>query len=422
MPDLDQLLDGARHDVAHAAAYAAVVPDYRSIARRGQKRRNTKYGLLAGAAALAVVGAVGVTQIGGGGGSNEPGPVERPSPTVTDPVRAVEGDHPIVDGAGARPVAVAVSPGDPETMAVVWERGAKRAVVVTDDGFATRRVVRTLPITSLYAGPDGSFVVVEGWRADSLRIVDAGGRDEVVRDSGAEAPLAEGELAVVTGRPGVDRGVLAVDVSTGDAHPVPVPDGVHQLWVHGGRLMGLGGGSAEMSYHWDDDGGATWQDADLAVNPGALGVVVPGPAGGPHAIIESSYRGAAPYPVVSVQHATASEVWSLKYIGDGSVTFSSAFHYGDEVRFFGTVWDEQGTEAVDHGLFRIAEGETRFVPSEDIEKVSTSRPDVTDLQDVPIVGLENADGPVIWIPGVPGQGSVWRSADGGVTWEEHAAR
>lgn len=75
------------HDIAHAAADAARVPDFDDVLVRGRRHRNRRQGLVAGAAAVAVAAILGVTQVVGGGDDGAPQPAPRPTevPTGSDP-------------------------------------------------------------------------------------------------------------------------------------------------------------------------------------------------------------------------------------------------------------------------------------------------------------------------------------------------
>jgi|GEM_PF-4139728 len=72
------------HDIAHAAADAARVPDFDDVLAKGRRHRARRQGFAVGAAAIAVATIVGVTQVVGGGAGDRapepaPGPTEVPS-------------------------------------------------------------------------------------------------------------------------------------------------------------------------------------------------------------------------------------------------------------------------------------------------------------------------------------------------------
>lgn len=422
MPDLDQLLTADAGGVGRAAAAAAVPPDFGAIVRRGRRRRNVRTGVSVGAAAAALAGIVGMTQVLGGPTPAPPQPAGSSTPTVsitdsagtTDAADATADVAAVVDHPDARPVGIAVTPGDPDTKAVVWQRGNRWALAVTDDGFVTRTLLAVPPGTDPVPGPEGTFVLTGGWRADSLRIVDVDGRNEAITDRGPVAPVDGGEIAVVQGEPGQDQTVVAVDVAAGTAHPVETPPDLYDLRSYALRLQGLSvaDDGRTMVHHWSDDGGATWEVEDLGSEQ-AFGGIVPSPIGGPRAVIESG-DGATLFPFVALHHAQPPGASSrTPFAGPASMTLTSTFFYGDEVRVVGTLWDDSGQEAVDSGTWVVGADGT-------VEKVVSDTPEVSDRQDVPLICLEYVDGPVVWTAGE--DGDVWRSADGGATWERHAAR
>lgn len=74
------------HDIAHAAADAARVPDFDDVLANGRRQRTRRQGVAGGAAAVAVAVILGVTQVVGGGDAGPPEPSPSPDvPTGSDP-------------------------------------------------------------------------------------------------------------------------------------------------------------------------------------------------------------------------------------------------------------------------------------------------------------------------------------------------
>ncbi len=127
---------------------------------------------------------------------------------------------------------VAVSPGDPETKAVIWqycggERGCDSqqfALTVTADGFKTSHdIALPGPVwPDMQAIDTDTFYVAvrpNGW------LVDSNGSVSQVQVRQAARPLAPGEVFVVGPPPiGATNANLALDPETATAHFIPTPE------------------------------------------------------------------------------------------------------------------------------------------------------------------------------------------------------
>ncbi|QSR27611.1 hypothetical protein CFH99_18465 [Nocardioides aromaticivorans] len=414
MTDVDQLFgDDDAGVVARQAAEAATVPDFAVLARRGRARRTRRQAAAVGAAALAVAGVMGVVQVVGGGDTSGPPDPVGPGPTTTTAGTSEAALAAFVDGQDGPPLALAVAPGDTDAMATLWQDGEVRDVLaVTDDGFATRRLIELPSGSRVTAGPEGRFVVRRGWDDSSIALVSTDGREEAVRISGAEGPLAAGEVPVDTLDPDTAEHRLVAVGSDGTGHPVTAPDGLQQVTWFGLRLAGFASAADGVDYHWSDDGGTTWQRHHLS-GPFLPGLVLTA-AGQDHAVIEGG-DGATLFPLDVVDRAPSATPadWTRTTIDvpDSHVTTTAAWLQDGEVRVLATRWDDIG-QGFDAGVWRVV-GDT-------LEPVASDQPGVTGNSDAAPLLVEYLDGPVLWVPGADGE--VWRSADGGGHWERFATR
>ncbi|WP_182377363.1 hypothetical protein [Nocardioides sp. WS12] len=418
MADIEQVLNGERGDVARLAADAAQVPDFESLARRGRGRRTRRQAGALAAAALAVAGIVGAVQVfGNGDGDVRPGPADTPSPTAP---ASEASDGPsqaelaaVVDAADASILSMAVTPGDPERMAVLWQWEDQRWVLAwTTDGFATRSLRAVPSGSSLTAAADGAFVLREGWEGAVLRLLDDEGVSDPVAVADKVEPVGAGEVPVVLAPEEGGTPVIAV-AADGTGHPIPVRAGLDSLQSFGNRLAGFTYGDG-LTYYWSDDGGATWQDADPG--PGEFPpLVVQSAIGQDHAIFEGG-DGATLFPFVAIRTASAAapDQWTRTEAEKGVdyFTLGGAWNEDGEIRVLASRWNDKD-RLVDAGVWRVVGGS--------LEKVAGTHPEVTDSPDVAPLGFEYVDGPVVWVPGT-NPGEVWRTTDGGATWEQFAAR
>lgn len=424
MADIEQILNGERGDVARLAADAAQVPDFDSLARRGRGRRTRRQAGALAAAALAVAGIVGVVQVlGNGDGDVRPGPAETPSQTPSQapsqaPTEGVDGPSQaelagVVDADDASMYSMAVTPGDPGSMATLWQWEDQRWVLAwTSDGFATRSLRAVPSGSSVTPAADGTFVLREGWEGAALRVIDGDDVGDPIDVSLDESPVGAGEVPVVL-VPETGGSSLVSVSADGEAHTVPVPAALDSLQSFGNRLAGFVYGDG-LAYHWSDDGGATWQDADPG--PGEFPpLVVQSAIGQDHAIFEGG-DGATLFPFVAIRTASAAAPaqWTrTEAEKDGDhVTLGGAWNEDGEIRVLASRWNSED-RLVDAGVWRVVGGA--------LEKVTSNHPEISDQSDIGALAFEYVDGPVVWVPG-KGPGEVWRTTDGGATWEQFAAR
>jgi hypothetical protein len=294
-------------------------------------------------------------------------------------------------------------------MATVWRRGESHTVLaVTADGFASRTLLE-VPLGSIVEpGSATAFVLREGWDGERLRVVDSDGSSVPVTVSHAERPVRGDEVPVVVGDP--QSRIVAVSAD-GNAHRVPTQEGLVQMHALAGRLIGTSHGDG-TTYHWSEDGGAGWQSAEL--DGEFLPMPVWSPVGQAHAVIEGG-DGATLFPLTGLQFASASapDDWTRTPFHDqGNLTVGAAWLEDGEVRVLGTLWGPEPFSAEDAGVWRLVDGR--------VEKVASSGLSAADLTDVHPVAIQHVDGPVIWIPGK--DGTLWRTDDGGATWERFSAR
>jgi hypothetical protein len=400
------------HDIAQAAADAAQVPDFGDVLARGQRRRNVRHGLVAGAAALAVATIVGATQVLGGSNGRDLEPA--PSPTVTTTEisdgGAAGGPERIIDDPGAR-IGDAAITADGAT-AVFWRLLDQQpwALAVTDDGFATRSEWRLAIPGDVTPAGDG-FLISDQARA-KLWLVDPAGERVRVVIGGPEGPVGEDEVPI-----GMGTVLVAVDPLTATAHPVPVPGATYDVGTYGGRLSGIttvidGAGGRVATYHWSDDGGASWQTASF--DPGELGSpeVVPTSAGADHVIIMLG-DGATIGPLMAVltMELGADDFTQTDYEGE-QASQSGAFVVDGELRLFADLWGDGSGPPRESGLYRWADGA--------LERIPSAHPEITDVQDRSLVDVAaTADGPRLLMAS---GAALFASADGGVTWDELPAR
>lgn len=406
------------HDIARAAADAARIPDFADLQRRGERRRNVRTGLAAGAAALAVAGILGATQLLGGDGGEDISPAPSPAPSET--THETESTGPtgaaaIIDHPDAQVVDAAVTPGDVDNRAVVWRvvDKVKHGLAITDDGFITRTDVLLPHAADVVAGVDGRFLVRDRVILDRLWVTDVGGELVRVQVSGAEAPVGPGEVVVW-----IETGLVAVDTGTGAAHPVPMsPGGDWEVREHAGRLTATSthissNGDRTSTYHWSDDGGATWQRQTF--EPGELGnaEVVPTPAGSEHVVLLLG-DGATIGPLTAVltMPAEGGGFTTTEYDGE-QTSQSGAFVVDGELRLLADRWGDGTGPPTESGLYRWDAGT--------LVRIAVDDPDPTAIPERTLVATDTSEAaPVRW---VAAGDELFESANGGLAWDELRAR
>lgn len=400
------------HDIARAAAEAADTPSFDDVVARGRRLRGRRQALAVTGSALAVAAVIGATQLLGMGGGHhkiEPGPAHQPS--VSGSVHATGPADRVVDAPGAW-IADATLIGDGGA-AVVWRERPHEdwAVAVSGDDFATRAA---LPLP--YAGDvvaAGERVIVRDEAHLRLWVVDPSGVRRPVGLAGGVGPVASGEVAVTQSR----WGLVAVDPVSATAHRVPEPaGGVVDVDAYGGRLSFVsehvtGGATDTVTYHWSDDGGATWASAAFDKVWNSTVQIVPTGSGADHVLaISTSNKAIKPLGSVLTLPAGGGAFTETQYAGPVA-TFSGAWVVDGQLRLLGDIWG-RSTRPEESGVFRWVGGR--------LEHVSSSAPQATDAEQSALVDVDDTDGgPSLLIAvGV----SLYRSTDGGTTWDEIAAR
>lgn len=413
--------DHGADGIALRAADAAEVPDFDGIARRGRVRRTRRRVGALGVVAATVVGVVGVTQLAGGGTPDrrpsqiDVPPTELPSPTAGDDGDGVtpRGLAGTVDAADASVLDLAVVPGKSERMATLWQEPDDEqhwVLAVTGDAWETRQLLQVPWGSDVVPGPDGWFVLREGWSGE-IRHLDADGGGDAFGPVGADAPMVDGEVMVQTGEPGSLR--LVAVATDGSAHQVPLPDGVQQLESYGGRLTAFAGLDGAIEMHWSDDGGASW--GRRRFEGSFLAGFVSSAAGQDLAMIEGG-DGATLFPLDAVNRAAndAPDAWTRAEIDvpDSHVTTTAAWLQDGELRVLATRWNDDERTGWEAGVWRV-DGST-------IRKVASDHPEITGGADLPMLLVTFDGGPDLWVHGATGE--AWRSRDGGEHWQRYALR
>lgn len=399
------------HDIAQAAADAAQVPDFADVLARGERRRHQRHALVAGAAGLTVAAVVGATQLLGGSNGRDLQPAPTPPVTTTEISDGVAADGPerTIDDPDARIGDAAVT-ADGAT-AVFWRLVDREpwALAVTDDGFVTRSEWRLAIPGEVIAA--GDRFIVRDQALSKVWVVEPDGERRRVEVTGPVRPVGEGEVPVATSA----DGLVAVDPGTATAHPVDMPETAFDVEAYGGRLTAIstvidGSGQREATYHWSDDGGASWQTAPFA--PGVLGLpaVVPAPAGAEHVLTLTGDGGGSLISVLTMP-AGGGGFAATEY--DGELTsVVGTFVVDGEVRMFADLMGDGSGPPRESGLYRWTDGR--------LDRITTEAPEVTDGQDRALVDVDaTPDGPRLLLAS---GAALFASVDGGLTWDELPAR
>ncbi|MBU2696208.1 hypothetical protein [Pimelobacter sp. 30-1] len=348
---------------------------------------------------------------------------ERPaSRPASRPVEAAVDVGLDVDAPEASLLALVVTPGAVERRVSVWQSRTDDGawvLALSDDGFATRRLLEVPAGTEVAALGAGRYALREGWDATGFRVVGAApGADRTVRVAGPPAPLGAGEALLSRGEPGRLR--LVGVAADGRAHPVPAPRGLHEVSGAGtDRIAGLAF-AGRKTYHWSEDGGATWRRSRLGrgTSPTFLARRVPTASGQPHVVLEGS-DGATLFPFVALWRAPArGGPWTRTPIApvpgrgrrDGHVTTTGGWMGADgEVRVLASVGPRSG-------MWRVAGGR--------LDRVRGDRPRVVGVPEVSPLLVETgagvAPGAAVWVGGAPGE--AWCTVDDGRHWTRFATR
>ncbi|KAB2811780.1 hypothetical protein F9L07_07980 [Pimelobacter simplex] len=333
---------------------------------------------------------------------------EPPAPAEAEV--AVEAEAAVVDAPDASLLALVVTPGAVERRVSVWQDRADDSawtLALTDDSYATRRLLEVPAGTQVAALGAGRYALREGWDGARLRVVGADpAADVAVRLGRRPGPLAAGEALLVRGDPGRLR--LIGVAADGRAHPVPAPKGLSEVGGQGAVLDGLAF-AGPTAYHRSDDGGATWQRSVLGEGPGFLAMRVPGAV---PVVLEGS-DGATLFPLVAVWRAGTT--WTRTAIHPGGrahLTTTGGWVGADGVvRVLATRWDAHETSGRS-GVWRVV--------GDRLERVASDQPRVTDVPEAAPLLVEPGARPAVWVAGTPG--TAWRSQDDGAHWTRFATR
>lgn len=341
-----------------------------------------------------------------------PAPVTRPT-SEAEAEATAEVEVEVVDSPDANLLALVVTPGAVERRVSVWQDRADDSawtLALTDDSYATRRLLEVPAGTQVVAVGAGRYALREGWAGARLRVVGADpAADVAVRLGRRPGPLAAGEALLVRGDPGRLR--LIGVAADGRAHPVPAPKGLHEVGGRGADIDGLAF-AGPTAYHRSDDGGATWQRTLLGEGPAFLALRVPGAV---PVVLEGS-DGATLFPLVAVWRAGAGGTrWTRTAIDPGGrahLTTTGGWVGADGVvRVLATRWDAHETSGRS-GVWRVV--------GDRLEHVASDRPRVTDVPEAAPLLVEPGARPAVWVAGTPG--TAWRSQDDGAHWARFATR
>ncbi|MEZ0579332.1 hypothetical protein [Nocardioides sp. MH1] len=220
------------HDIAHAAADAARVPDYDQVLAKGRRHRARRRGIAVGAAALAVATIVGVTQVVGGGDGGAPEPAPSPDvPTGSDPTNIpywVDGTLHVGDESIETDLASTLFVAGTTVVGSTDEEGRSEYALVDGDGLVP--IVESEHAVQPAISPDGEMVVLlESTSSVEQRLSawDVETRSEI---ASVEIPLDKAQPEFVVGIDR-DRRVFLTDQRDSALMWVPGDDPVPLLGV-----------------------------------------------------------------------------------------------------------------------------------------------------------------------------------------------
>jgi hypothetical protein len=228
---------GLDPEIVRSAEDAARKPDFAEVLARGRALSRRRTATAVAAAVLVCAGLVGATQLPGRQEAPPVAPTPTPTPTSSESASgSADPDRPtaqqIVDDPASRLVEVRVVPGEPDVRAALWSRCAspacdvrQQAVVLTDDGFATRTVADApLSDASIRVSGNGDVVVLDYRATLKLHVFRTDGTQVAATMSTEAVPVAEGEVVGGVDYAGSRPIFWATDTTTAQAHAVPVPD------------------------------------------------------------------------------------------------------------------------------------------------------------------------------------------------------
>lgn len=398
------------HDIAHAAADAARVPDFADVLARGRRRSTVRNGVVAGVAAAAVATIIGGAQLLGPDESSapQPAPPSPPTTVIDDEPSDVDALDRFIDAPNAFIGDAAVT--EDGATAVFWQAADREqsGLAVSADGYDTRHLAR-LPIPGEVFTAGDRFLVRDE-TLSKVWVARPGGEWARVEIAGPEAPVADGEFPV-----GMSDGLVAVDPDTATAHPVDAPEMAYDVESYGGRLSVIskhvtGGEVIDVTYHWSDDGGANWESATFEMAWDSLEHIVPIEAGADHVVaISTSEKSTKQFGSVLTLPADGGAFTETPYEGE-QATVSGAWAVAGEIRFLGDLSGDDSPRG--SGVYRWIEGR--------LERLASSAPEVTDAEGSTLVDVvKTDDGPTVLIAV---DDRLFESTDGGATWKALAAR
>ena len=183
------------HDIAHAAADAARVPDFADVLARGQRRSKVRNGVVAGVAAVAVAAIVGGTQLLGSDESSAPEPAPSPPTTVIDDEPSTKNALELfIDDPNALVGDAAVTENGATAVLWRWSTATQWGLAVSADGYATRHLARLQIPGEVFTAGDRFLVRDEAM--SKVWVAGPDGEWTEVEVAGPEAPVADGEVPV----------------------------------------------------------------------------------------------------------------------------------------------------------------------------------------------------------------------------------
>jgi hypothetical protein len=425
---------GLDPEIVRSAEDAARKPDFAEVLARGRALSRRRTATAVAAAVLVCAGLVGATQLPGRQEAAPVAPTPTPTPTSSESASgSADPDRPtaqqIVDDPASRLVEVRVVPGEPDVRAALWSRCAspacdvrQQAVVLTDDGFATRTVADApLSDASIRVSGNGDVVVLDYRATLKLHVIRTDGTQVAATMSTEAVPVAEGEVVGGVDYAGSRPIFWATDTTTAQAHAVPVPDDTRQLiQTDSGQLRAM---TARSSHAWSDDGGETWTERGGAVDSTLLSSIVTS-TDDTHVVVGGG-DGATLAPFNQIRRLAGDGTWSVIDVPGNPTAYVGPQAVLPDGRFLVAVedWSDRGRpdqplEGTPPGIY-VSDGDdwsaySHVESGAPFETPEPMQPMVTDIEVSDAGTLITALG--------PDQTTAWTSTDLGVTWHEMRAR
>lgn len=431
MRDLDDLLDD---QVSRAATRSATTPPFEEIRAHGQRRRRRhRVATVLGTAVAVSVGVVGV-QLADVTPDAPPIDVLQPSPPATPGHGPGPTAKQIVEDPDAQLRQLVVSPEDPGTRAAVWQvcvdaacRRRRTAVTVTGDGFENRSDLvvpgQNYPVVTA-VGLDAFYVA---WGARRM-IIHTDGSTVPVRLTDAPGRLVDGEaVARFDSR---SKPFVGFDPETGSAHRITTPPDINSLALgDDGTLRGVSysGRTRTATAVWSGDGGDSWHEHQLPSRGPSLFHLVEG--GGPESMtILAGSDGATLFPFEELHRSRdGGRTWEVVDVRTEPQAYAGGEAVLPDGRLLVNVmaWSDQRANRPSSrpvGLY-ISEGDdwARLSPAEVGAPFVVGDSEKSNLE---LLGFSAAaTGTSVYAVDRSGDpGEVFRSRDGGATWEPLRAR